>query len=66
MKDFEKIFADSGNKIVVLINRVSDPSMWVLSIYKKILFFRKKIASYWFNDREGAEKFALDYIKANT
>jgi hypothetical protein len=65
MKDFEKVFSGSGNKKVVLINRVSDPSMWILNIYKKILFFKKKIDSYWFYDKAGAEQFALEYIKAN-
>jgi hypothetical protein len=63
MKDFEKVFSGSGNKKLVLSNSVSDPSMWILNIYKKILFFKKKIGSYWFNDQAEAELFALDYIK---
>ncbi|MDQ3020990.1 MAG: hypothetical protein M3R36_10520 [Bacteroidota bacterium] len=65
MKDFEKVFSGSGKKFAVLINRLSDPSMWVLNIYKKFLFFKKKIGSYWFTNKADAELFALDYIKAN-
>lgn len=63
MKDFEKVYSDTGNKKVVLINRLSDPAMWVLSIYKRILFFKKKTGSYWFTGKDEAEKFALEYIK---
>ena len=65
MNNFEKVFSDTGNKKVVLINRLSDPSMWVLYVYKKILFFKKKIQTYWFTNQEDAEVFALEYVKNN-
>ena len=65
MNNFEKVFSDTGNKKVVLINRLSDPSMWVLYVYKKILFFKKKIQTYWFTSQEDAEVFALEYVKNN-
>ena len=42
MNNYEKVFSDSGKKKVVLINRLSDPGMWILYVYKKILFFNKK------------------------
>ena len=63
MSDFKKIFSNTGNKSIVLVNRDSDPTMWILNVYKKILFFKKKIESYWFNDREDAEIFAAEYLK---
>lgn len=63
MSDFKKVFSNTGNKSVVLLNRDSDPSMWILNVYKNILFFKKKIESYWFNGREDAERFAEEYLK---
>ena len=65
MNTFEKVFSDSGNRKVVLINDVSDPSMWILYVYKKMLFFKKKINTYWFNSKDQAELFALEYVKNN-
>ncbi|HMS33887.1 MAG TPA: hypothetical protein PKC91_07360 [Ignavibacteria bacterium] len=65
MNNFEKVFSDKGNKQVVLINRLSDPSMWVLYVYKKILFFKKKMQTYWFTNQKDAEVFALEYVKNN-
>jgi hypothetical protein len=39
--------------------------MWVLYVYKKILFFKKKMQTYWFTNQEDAEVFALEYVKKN-
>ncbi|MBK7447297.1 MAG: hypothetical protein IPJ45_15025 [Ignavibacteria bacterium] len=66
MNTYEKVFSDSGNKKVVLINDNSDPSMWILYVYKKILFFKKKIKTYWFSNKDQAELFALEYVKNNS
>ncbi len=65
MKDFEKVYLDTASRKVVLINRISDPSMWVIYVYKKILFLKKKIESYWFTNQKDAEIFALEYVKSN-
>ena len=65
MYNFEKVFSDSGSRKVVLVNRLTDPSMWVLYIYKKILFFKKKMKTYWFTNQEDAEVFALEWVKNN-
>lgn len=59
MKDFEKEISISGDRKAVLSNSRSDPSMWILNVYKKVLFFNKKTESYWFYDQDEAEKFAL-------
>lgn len=66
MNNYEKVYSDSGNKKVVLINRLSDPGMWILYVYKKFLFFNKRISSYWFNSKDQAELFALEYVKNNS
>lgn len=65
MNNFEKVFSNTGKSQVVLINRLSDPSMWVLYVYKKILFFKKKMQTYWFTNQNDAEIFALEYVKNN-
>lgn len=53
----ERITNTSG-KIIELVNRDSDPTMWILNVYKKILFFKKKIVSEWFSTKEDALDFA--------
>ncbi len=65
MQDFEKIYTGQGNTLIVLNNRYSDPSMWIVNVYKKILFFKKKIISYWFYSKKEAEIFAENYIKSD-
>lgn len=49
---------NSSGKIIEIINRDSDPTMWILNVYKKILFFKKKILSEWFSTKEDALDFA--------
>ena len=61
MSDFKKVISNSGNKEVVLVNRESDPISWIVYVYKKILFFKKRIASYWFVSRQEAEEYAANY-----
>ncbi|MFZ1323376.1 MAG: hypothetical protein WAT71_17620 [Ignavibacteria bacterium] len=56
MKDFRQKASLNG-KTIELINRISDPAMWVVNIYKKFLFFEKKENSYWFSDKDEAEIF---------
>ena len=53
----ERITNTSG-KIIELVNRDSDPTMWILNVYKKILFFKKKVVSEWFSTKEDALDFA--------
>lgn len=65
MEDVNKVIANSKNHYIVLSNQVSDPSVWVLKIYKKILFFKKKVFSYWFNNEKQATEYANEYLKLN-
>ena len=53
----ERITNSSG-KIIELVNRDSDPTMWILNVYKKILFFKKRVMSEWFSTKEDALDFA--------
>jgi len=56
MKDFRQKTSVNG-KTFELINRISDPAMWIVNVYKKFLIFEKKENSYWFNDKDEAEIF---------
>jgi len=64
MEDTVKVLCDSGNNYITLTNRLSDPLMWVLTVYKKKFLFRKKISSYWFNGEIDAMKHSEAIIKS--
>ena len=53
----EKMKSASG-KIIEILNRDSDPTMWIVSVYKQILFFKKKVISEWFSSKVDALEFA--------
>lgn len=50
---------DSSGHSIEVFNLPSDPIMWVVRKYKKILFFKKMISSKWFNDKDQA----FDYFE---
>ena len=54
----KEILKSTSGKIVEILNRDSDPTMWIVSVYKRILFFKKKVASEWFSKKEDALEFA--------
>lgn len=55
-----KIISNKSDKIVELINNDIDSNMWIVKVYKKILFFKKLLYSKWFN----TESDALNYAKS--
>lgn len=57
MSTKEKMKSASG-KIIEVLNRDSDPTMWIVSVYKQILFFKKKVVSEWFSSKSDALEFA--------
>ncbi len=64
MEDSVKVLYDSGNNYITLTNRLSDPLMWILTVYKKKILFKKKITSYWFNGESEAMKHSDEIIKS--
>ena len=64
MTDTVKILLDSGNNYITLINRVSDPLMWILTVYKKKFLHKKKISTFWFNGEIEAMKQSDDIIRS--
>lgn len=63
MKDLIKVISDTGKQTVEMVNRISDPAMWIIYVYKKFLFFKIKKSSYWFTNKEEALKFADGFGK---
>ncbi|HRI86307.1 MAG TPA: hypothetical protein PK536_12750, partial [Ignavibacteria bacterium] len=59
MKDFREKFSVNG-KTVELINRYSDPAMWIVNVLKKFFIFKSVESSHWFNSRKDAEDFIND------
>lgn len=64
--DTLKVLFDSGNNYITLTNRLSDPLMWILTVYKKKFLFKKKISSYWFNGESDAMKYSDEIIKSKS
>ena len=56
----KEVIKSASGKLVELIHRDSDPSMWIVNVYKKVIFFKKRISSKWFSDKEEA----LQYVKS--
>ena len=42
---------------IELIHRDSDPSSWIVRRWKKFLWFKRRLSSDWFNDRQQALAF---------
>ncbi len=49
---------NSRESSVVLTHDDADPGSWVVRRWKKILWFRKRISSDWFTNKEQAMAFA--------
>ncbi|MBS1518218.1 MAG: hypothetical protein JSS91_09030 [Bacteroidetes bacterium] len=60
MKDFNQKFSVNG-RTIELLNRMSDPGMWVVNVYSKFLFFKRKETSHWFCDKTEAETFVKSF-----
>ena len=58
-----KVLSKSRKCYVVLKYNIEDPTVWIINIYKKILLFKCKKASHWFNDEKQALAFAKDMIE---
>ncbi len=54
----KEIVSSPSGRIVEIFNSDDDPTMWIVRVYKKILFFKKQIISKWFSKKEDALDFA--------
>lgn len=53
-----EVISDASDKYIELINRDSDPIMWIVQLSKKLLFFKMKKRAWWFEDSDQARQFA--------
>jgi hypothetical protein len=54
----KEIISSPSGRIVEISNSDDDPTMWIVRVYKKILFLKKQIFSEWFSKKEDALEFA--------
>jgi len=52
------IISNSRDCFIEVINRDTDPSTWIVRRSKKFLWFKKRIVSNWFLDKQQAFAFA--------
>jgi hypothetical protein len=63
MKNTNEKFVSGNGETIILTNTEYDPAMWIVEIFKKSMFGKKKTGSYWFSHKGDAEDFVADYIK---
>jgi hypothetical protein len=63
MKNTHDNFVSGSGEMITLTNTEYDPAMWIVEIFKKSLFGKKKTGSYWFSHKEEAEEFVSNYVK---
>lgn len=66
MTDFVREIANSNGQYLILANPADDPSVWKLTVYKKFLFFKKKISIHWFNNEKQGMDYAEQILKKNS
>jgi hypothetical protein len=60
---FEQTFSGSSGETLILKNLDSDPTMWIVDIFKKSFLGKKKSGSFWFSHKIDAEEFVSKYLK---
>jgi hypothetical protein len=59
------IISKSRNCFIEVLHRGSDPSIWIVRRWKRILFFKKRISSDWFINRQQAYTYAYEMLQNN-
>ncbi len=63
MKNTNEKFISVKGETIILTNNESDPAMWIVEIFSKSFFGKKKTGSYWFSHKKDAEDFLSGYMK---
>jgi hypothetical protein len=58
MKNNVTVISNVRDCLIELIHNDSDPAMWIVRHWTKLMWFKKRISSHWFNDRQQATIFA--------
>jgi hypothetical protein len=59
------VISKSWDCFIEVLHRDSDPSTWIVRRWKKILWFKKRISSDWFINRQQAYAYAEEMSKNN-
>jgi hypothetical protein len=54
------IISPARDCFIDLTHRDADPGLWIVGRWRKILWFKRKISSDWFNDKHQAIAFASE------
>jgi hypothetical protein len=52
------VISNKRDSIIEVSHRSSDSGAWIVSRWRKKLWYRERISSHWFNDKEQAYAFA--------
>jgi hypothetical protein len=52
------IILNDRDSLIELLHHDSDPGLWIVRRWKKNLWFKKRLSSDWFNDKNQAMDFA--------
>jgi len=53
------VIADTGGCLIELTHRSSDPGSWIVRRGRKFLWWKKRISTDWFLDKQEALAFAV-------
>jgi hypothetical protein len=53
------LILDTRDNLINITHNDSDSGMWIVRYFKKVLWFKIRISSDWFNDERQATAFAL-------
>jgi hypothetical protein len=54
------VLSNDRDCYITLMHHETDPAMWAVRRWQKILWFKKRISSNWFTGKEQAKTFAED------
>ena len=57
---YHTIISNIRNCFIEILNHDADPSVWIVRRWKKILWFKKRISSDWFINRQQAFAYAYE------
>jgi hypothetical protein len=52
------VISNARDSFIELTHRDSDPGSWIVRRWTKFMWFKKRVSSDWFNDKQQALQFA--------
>ncbi|MFH0991328.1 MAG: hypothetical protein V1799_15075 [bacterium] len=60
------VISNIRNCIIKVLHRDADPSIWIVRRWRKIFWFKKRISSDWFTNRQQAYAYANEMKENST